>query len=676
MSNDYTGASIKVLEGLEPVRKRPGMYIGTTSIDGLYHCLAEIVDNSIDEALAGYANEVRVILEKNGYITIHDNGRGIPVDTEPKTGKSALEVIMTTLHAGGKFDSENYKVSGGLHGVGASVVNALSDHVIVEVKRDGGMYRQEYERGIVKTAVEKVADSKLNSPFERGTSYSFYPDITIFKDGIELAFRNVCKKIKDRAYLIPSVMFRIYDEKEDRSAAYFFDGGIRSLLTDLNKNKKVLHIPLYHRADLGGNIELEVALQYNDGMSENVHSYVNVINTKEGGTHLTGFRMALTRAVNAYGKKENLFKETEEGLTGEDVREGLTAIVYLKMPSNDLQFEGQTKSKLGNPEIQGLVQGTLNKFFDTTFEENPRIAREVIGKILLAQRARLAAKAAKEAVLRKGALEGATLPGKLADCQEKNPSLSEIFIVEGDSAGGSAKQGRDRKTQAILPLRGKILNTERAYLDKVLQFKELKDLVIALGMGIGESIDYRKLRYHKVVIMTDADVDGAHIRTLILTFFFRHLPDVIAKGHVYIAQPPLFKISRGKTFEYAFSEEERSNAIERLSVKKQAKEEAVDTSPEESEEVVVSDESEEEKAETAKTKAKSNIIVQRYKGLGEMNPDQLWETTMNPESRTLKQVTLADTEEADAVFTMLMGEEVPPRKKYITTHAHLASLDV
>lgn len=680
MSEEYTGSSIKVLEGLEPVRKRPGMYIGTTSLDGVYHCLAEIVDNSIDEALAGHATSILVRLEKNGYITIHDDGRGIPVDNEPKTGKSALEVIMTTLHAGGKFDSDSYKVSGGLHGVGASVVNALSDHVIVEVKREKLLWRQEYARGIVKTPVEQVVDSKLNSPFERGTSYSFLPDGSIFKDGIELAFKSVCKKIKDRAYLIPSVKFQIFGDKEDLVNTYFFDGGIRSLLRDLNRQKKVLGDQVYHRADLGDNVELEMALQYNDGMAENIHSYVNVIATKEGGTHLTGFRMALTRAINNYGKKENLFKDVEEGLTGDDVKEGLTAIIYMKMPSNNLQFEGQTKTKLGNPEIQGLVQSELNKFFDTYFEENPKVAKEIIGKVLLAQRARLAAKAAREAVLRKGALEGATLPGKLADCQEKDPALSELFIVEGDSAGGSAKQGRSRKTQAILPLRGKILNTERAYLDKVLAFKELKDLVIALGMGIGENVDYKKLRYHKVIIMTDADVDGAHIRTLILTFFFRHLPDILRQGHVYIAQPPLFKIAKGKSFEYAYDEAAKQVIIEKLMTTKAQKDEAKNAKEEdtetEGEEIIATTNTDSEPQVKVSGTKIGNIIIQRYKGLGEMNPDQLWETTMNPDHRSLKKVEINDAEEADQVFSMLMGEEVPPRKKFITSHAHMANLDV
>ncbi|MGB4965497.1 MAG: DNA gyrase subunit B [Microgenomates group bacterium] len=635
---EYSGQSIKVLEGLEPVRKRPAMYIGSTSLEGVYHCLAEIVDNSIDEALGGFAKNVYVKIGSDNYLTVIDDGRGIPVDEVPGYGKSALEIVLTKLHAGGKFDGKTYKVSGGLHGVGASVVNALSDHLIIEIKRAGKIYRQEYKRGEPQGPVKEVTDSKLNSPFKTGTAMSFIPDGSIFKEGIELAAKQVRKRIKERAYLISSVFFKIEDVREDITYGYYFDGGIISLIADINKNKKVLHDPIYFKKGVD-DVELEIAIQYNDTMSENVVSFVNVINTKEGGTHLTGFKMALTRAINAYAKKEGAIKDNPEGLSGEDVREGLTAVVYVKMPSNDLQFEGQTKTKLGNAEIQGVVQTEVNKYLDQYFEENPRVAREIVGKILLAQKARLAAKAAKEAVLRKGALEGSALPGKLADCQEKDPAKSELFIVEGDSAGGSAKQGRDRKFQAILPLRGKILNTEKAYLDKVLNFKELKDLVIALGMGIGETVDYGKLRYHKIIIMTDADVDGEHIRTLILTFFYRHMKSIVEHGHLYIAQPPLFKVQSGKEFHYAFSSEERDVILKKFT-------------------------------------DKPNVIIQRYKGLGEMNPDQLSNTTMNPEGRILKQVTLDDSEQADQVFSMLMGDEVPPRKKFIQAHAHSADLDV
>ncbi len=636
--SDYSAKSIKVLEGLEPVRKRPAMYIGSTSIEGVYHCLAEIVDNSIDEALAGEATQIQIILEDNGYITVIDDGRGIPTEVHPQKGISTLELILTTLHAGGKFEADAYKVSGGLHGVGASCVNALSTHMIAEVKRGNKVWKQEYNIGKPKGPVEEEKTSTLGITSESGTAISWKSDESIFTQGIELELKQVMKRIKDRAYLIPKVLFTIHDKRVDKRAGYYFDGGILSLLRDLNKNKKTLHDPLYHKSQTDS-IELEVALQYNDGVSENVMSFVNVINTKEGGTHLTGFKTALTRSVNLYAKKEGFLKD-DKSLTGDDTREGLTAIVYIKMPSAELQFEGQTKTKLGNPEIQGIVQSEMNKFFDQTFEENPRIGREVVGKILLAQKARLAAKAAKDAVIRKGALEGATLPGKLADCQEKDPSKSELFIVEGDSAGGSAKQGRDRRTQAILPLRGKVLNSEKAYLDKILNFNEIKDLVIALGMGIGDEIDYTKLRYHKVFIMTDADVDGEHIATLLLTFFFRHMRPLIDHGHLYIAQPPLYKVTIGKNKWYVFNEEERAEIV-----KKHASE-------------------------------GQNVGIQRYKGLGEMNPDQLYNTTMDPDNRVLRKVTVEDAEEADQIFSILMGDQVPPRRKFIQSQAHYAELDI
>jgi len=638
-SSDYGADSIVVLEGLEPVRKRPGMYIGTTSQLGVNHCLNEIIDNSIDESLAGFAKNVRITIEENGYLTVTDDGRGIPVDIIPKYKISALEIVMTKLHAGGKFNQGAYKISGGLHGVGASVVNALSDHIIVEVKRDGKLYRQEYKRGIPQGKVERVKTSKMNFPFEQGTGVSFIPDKSIFTETIEIHYPTLKKQLKERAYLIKRVMFQIHNKKVSDRTAYFFDGGILSLISDLNRGKKVLHDAIFINK-LVGDKEVEVAIQYNDSMAESVYSFVNVINTHEGGTHLTGFRIALTKSINNYARKELAQKDTEDALTGDDVKEGLTAIVYIKMPSTNLQFEGQTKTKLGNSEVQSVVQQSVSEYLDTYFEENPRVGKEILGKILLAQKARLAAKAAKEAVMRKGALEGSALPGKLADCQEKDPALSELFMVEGNSAGGTAKQGRDRKYQAILPLRGKILNTERAYLDKVLAFKEIKDLVIALGMGIGETIDYKKLRYHKIVVMTDADVDGEHIMTLLLTFFFRHMPQIVENGHLYVAQPPLYKIQQGKKIEYAYSEDEKEKMVKRIGSNG------------------------------------INVNVQRYKGLGEMNPEQLWATTMNPKNRILKQVMIADTQEADHVFTMLMGDEVPPRKKFIVAHAKLASLDI
>lgn len=637
-ASDYNAESIKVLEGLEPVRKRPAMYIGSTSIEGVYHCLSEIIDNSIDEALAGFASKIHICLEDTGYLTVIDDGRGIPVEIHPQKGISTLELILTTLHAGGKFESDAYKVSGGLHGVGASCVNALSTHLIAEVKRGDDIYRQEFNIGVPKGPVQKVSESMLGLTSESGTAISWKSDETIFLQGTDLELKTVMKRVKDRAYLIPKVLFTIHDKRVNKSFGFYFDGGIVSLLRDLNKNKKPLHDVLYHKAQID-TLEMEVALQYNDGIAENVHSFVNVINTKEGGTHLTGFKTSLTRSINAYVKRAGLSKDATV-LTGDDTREGLTAIVYIKMPSSDLQFEGQTKSKLGNPEVQGIVTQEMNKFFDQVFEENPPTAKAIMAKILLAQKARLAALAAKNAVIRKGAFEGGALPGKLADCQERDPAKSELFIVEGDSAGGSAKQGRDRRTQAILPLRGKVLNSEKAYLDKILNFSEIKDLVIALGMGIGDEIDYKKLRYHKVFIMTDADVDGEHIATLLLTFFFRHMRPLIDNGHLYLAQPPLYLISIGSKKWYVYTEEERDAVI----------------------------------AEHAKPD--QNVGVQRYKGLGEMNADQLYETTMDANNRILKQITVEDGAEADQVFSILMGDQVPPRRKFIQTHAKYADVDV
>ena len=636
-SADYTGEQIVVLEGLEPVRKRPAMYIGTTSLAGVHHCLNEIIDNSIDEALAGFAKNVWVTIHADESVSVRDDGRGIPVDKVPKYNVSALELVMTKLHAGGKFEGKAYKVSGGLHGVGASVVNALSVWTNVEVLRDGKSYVQEYKRGIPTgpvTSKGKAADS--------GTTVSFLPDTEIFKDGTALSFETVKKQVRDRAYLIARLAFHLTDERTGDQAHYYFEGGITSLVKALNRNKAVLHDPItIKKVSADGEIDMEVAIQYNDGFSESVESYVNVIHTVEGGTHLTGFRMDLTRAINDYAKKSGAAKNAEDAVIGDDTREGLTAIVYMKMPSQHLQFEGQTKGKLGNAEVQPFVQSAVKEGLDTYFEENPADGRSILEKVFLASKARLAAKAAKDAIIRKGALEGATLPGKLADCQEKDPSISELFIVEGDSAGGSAKQGRDRKFQAILPLRGKILNTERARLDKIIEFEELKALVIALGMGIADSLNNGKLRYHRVVIMTDADVDGEHIMTLLLTFFFRHLPYIIEHGHLYVAQPPLYKITFGKQAHYAYSDDERDKVVVR---------------------------------EGKDSKTAPNI--QRYKGLGEMNPEQLWETTMNPAHRVMRQVTITDAAAADQVFAMLMGDEVPPRKRFIQTHAKNATLDI
>jgi DNA gyrase subunit B len=641
-SSDYSAQQIQVLEGLEPVRKRPGMYIGSTDVIGLHESLREIIDNSVDEALAGFAKNVWLILNKDGSATVIDDGRGIPTDLMPAYKKSALEVVMTKLHAGGKFGGAAYKISGGLHGVGAAVVNALSTWLWVEVLRNGKVHRQEYKIGIPQTEVEIAKESKspIKTNRSSGTITTFMPDNTIFQT-TEFDFDTIKKMIRERAYLVPKLYFHILDYRKDelKEVNYYFEGGIISLVEKINENKGPLH-KVINIDKQDGDVQVQVAIQYNESYSENVESYVNVINTVNGGTHLTGFRMALTRAVNDYGKKIGAFKNEEDSIIGDDTREGLTAVVFIKMPQDMIQFEGQTKGKLGNSEIQSVVQTIVKEALSIYFEENPGDGKRILEKVYLAAKARLAAKAAKEAVIRKGALEGSTLPGKLADCQEKDPSVSELYLVEGDSAGGSAKQGRDRKFQAILPLRGKILNTERARLDKMIEHEEIKNLVIALGAGIGDTTNMEKLRYHRVIIMTDADVDGEHIETLILTFFYRHLPEVIRKGYLYVAMPPLFKVQRGKEIRYAYTEDERDKAIKELK------------------------------------SGNANISIQRYKGLGEMNPEQLWETTMNPTNRLLKQVNITDAEESDAVFTMLMGDEVPPRKHFIQTNAITATLDI
>jgi DNA gyrase subunit B len=635
--NAYSGDQIVVLEGLEPVRKRPAMYIGTTSLAGVHHCLNEIIDNSIDEALAGFAHNVWVTLNKDGSATVIDDGRGIPVDEVPKYKTSALEIVMTKLHAGGKFEGKAYKVSGGLHGVGASVVNALSTLMEVRVQRDGKIYEQSYKRGVPTAPVKATGKTD-----KTGTQTTFYPDAEIFKEGTDLVFETVKKQVRDRAYLVAKLAFHLKDDRSGETANFYFEGGILSLVKALNRNKETLHTPIFiTKTSADGEQIVEVALQYNDSFSETVESYVNVIPTPEGGTHLTGFRMALTRAINDYAKKIGATKNGEENIIGEDTREGLTAVVYMKMASQNLQFEGQTKGKLGNAEVQPFVQSAVKEGLDTFFEENPGDAKSILEKVFLASKARLAAKAAKDAIIRKGALEGASLPGKLADCQSKDATQSELFIVEGDSAGGSAKQGRDRKFQAILPLRGKVLNTERARLDKIIEFEELKALVIAMGMGIADNLHPEKLRYHRIIIMTDADVDGEHIMTLLLTFFYRHVPYVVEHGHLFIAQPPLYKISSGKNAWYAYSDDERDTILKEH-----------------------------------KTELKGTPNIQRYKGLGEMNPEQLWETTMNPANRVIRQVNVADIPDADQVFTTLMGEEVSARKRFIQTHAKSATLDI
>jgi DNA gyrase subunit B len=640
-NNDYTAEQIQVLEGLEPVRKRPGMYIGSTDSRGLHECLREIVDNSVDESFAGVANSIWVTLNKDGSATVRDNGRGIPVEKQKKTGISALELTMTKLHAGGKFGGGAYKVSGGLHGVGASVVNALSSYFRVVVLRDGKAYFQEYKQGKpnkdVSVATQKQLDEWGIELKGTGTITTFIPDKEIFGD-IVLENNKVKNLLRDRAYLIAGLTFNFEDELDGDVATFYFEGGIKSLVAHSNRGKNTLNDVIYFQKQ-DANISCEVALQYSDSFNENVKGYVNGIYTTDGGTHVTGFRIALTRAITDYYKKlQNGNVKDDAGLTGDDMKEGLTAIVYVKMPSESLQFESQTKAKLNNPEIQGFVAVAVKEGLDTYFEEHPQEARKVVEKIMLAARARLAARAAKDAVLRKGALEGATLPGKLADCQSSDASISELYLVEGDSAGGSAKQGRDRRHQAILPLRGKILNTERTQLDKMMKSEEIKNLIVALGCGIGDSLNYDKLRYHRIIIMTDADVDGAHIDALFLTFFYRHMPEIINKGYLYIALPPLFRVQIGKDVKYAYTEEDRDTM-------------------------------------TADAKGQK-ITIQRYKGLGEMNPAQLWETTMNPETRTLKQVTVESVEAAGNMFEMLMGDEVPPRKKYIQTHAKLATLDI
>lgn len=650
-ASSYTGDQIVVLEGLEPVRKRPAMYIGSTGTAGVHHCITEIVDNSVDEALAGYAKNVWIMFHDDQSVTVIDDGRGIPIEPVPKYKVSALEIVMTKLHAGGKFDSRAYKVSGGLHGVGASVVNALSKSVKVQVVRNNAIYSQEYSRGNPLTKVTKSENTRIKFPntpvhfqpqLNSGTITTFLLDDEIFRQGIVSSYDVIKKQVKERAYLVSNLYFHLYDARgSSQEDHYYFEGGIVSLVEAINRNKNPLHDPIFIQKTEEP-VEIQVAIQYNDGFNENVESFVNVINTVEGGTHLTGFRMALTRSINDYGKKTGVFKNGEDAIIGEDTREGLTSVIYVKMPSQNLQFEGQTKTKLGNAEIQPMVQTAVKEALDVYLEEHPSDARSILEKVYLATKARLAAKAAKDAIIRKGALEGASLPGKLADCQSREPETSEIYIVEGDSAGGSAKQGRDRKFQAILPLRGKILNTERARLDRILEYTEIKDLVIALGMGIAESLNPEKLRYHRIIIMTDADVDGEHIRTLLLTFFYRHLPYVISNGHLYIAQPPLYKVQIGKEAHYAYTEEEKNEII------KAKKREG----------------------------AKSPATLQRYKGLGEMNPDQLWETTMNPKNRLLKKVTLSDGSDADLIFSMLMGDEVAPRKRFIQTHAKTATLDV
>ncbi len=681
-NKNYDASSISVLEGLEPVRKRPGMYIGTTGPDGLHHLIWEIFDNSRDEAMGGFANRVEVALLPDGYIRVVDNGRGIPVDMHKSTKVSALETILTTLHAGGKFGDGGYKVSGGLHGVGASVVNALSTHMIAEVHRDGGYHIQEYNIGKAKAKVKKVGPSKL-----QGTIITFQADISIFKE-IKFDYKRIVNHLRQQAYLVKAMHLTVIDARELDEAAqkkldlsgkqyladehlevphqtFYFEGGLRSLVAFNNQYQKPVHKNIFYveKNEVDDAVlTVEVALQYVDDISPRITAFANNIYNPEHGTHVTGFKTALTRTLNNYAKKNNFFsvKDKDAGFTGDDVLEGITAVVSVKMP--EIQFEGQTKAKLGSVEARGATESVFGEAFSAFLEENPDDAKAIINKVIIAVKARKAAKAAKDSVLRKGMLEGLSLPGKLADCQTKRAEDSELFIVEGDSAGGSAKMGRDRKTQAILPLRGKILNVERARIDKMLASEQIKNLVIALGTAIGDVYDESKLRYHKLIIATDADVDGAHIRTLLLTLFYRYFRTLISNGYVYIAQPPLYKIQRGKDIRFAFTDEEKFATLKDMGV-----EVSDETDVEE-------DSGEGEEEETTKKLAK--VRIQRYKGLGEMNAEELWDTTMNPANRVLKQVGIEDGEAADRVFDILMGTDVASRKSFIQNNAKMANLDI
>ncbi len=678
----YSADSIQVLEGLEPVRKRPGMYIGTTGPDGLHHLVWEIFDNSRDEAMGGFADRIEVALLPGNYVRVVDNGRGIPVDTHKQTKVSALETILTTLHAGGKFGGEGYKVSGGLHGVGASVVNALSEHMIAEVHRDGGYFIQEYHTGKPKAKVKKVGTSKL-----QGTIITFLADEIIFNE-IKFDFKRIVGHLRQQAYLVKDMKLTVIDarelpEKEQKKLdisgelyladlnlevphmTFYFEGGLKSLVAFNNQYQKPVHQNIFYveKKDPDPKVmSVEVALQYVDDISPRISAFANNIYNPEQGTHVTGFKTALTRTLNNYARKNNFIKEKDEAFTGDDVLEGITAVISVKMP--EIQFEGQTKAKLGSVEARGAVESVFGDAFGEYLEENPDDAKAILNKVVIAVKARKAAKAAKDSVLRKGALEGMTLPGKLADCQTKDAGESELFIVEGDSAGGSAKMGRDRRTQAILPLRGKILNVERARIDKMLGSEQVKNLVVALGTAIGDVFDITKLRYHKIIIATDADVDGAHIRTLLLTLFYRYFKPIVEGGYLYIAQPPLYKIQRGKEVLYAYTDEEKLKLL--------GTDAPVDETQAEDESATEVEEAE----DTAETKKGSKVRIQRYKGLGEMNPEELWETTMNPGNRILKRVTIEDAQDADKVFDILMGTDVASRKSFIQSNAHMANLDV
>lgn len=630
VDGNYGASQIQILEGLEAVRKRPGMYIGSTSSKGLHHLVYEVVDNSIDEALAGYCDHIEVTIHKDNSITVIDNGRGIPVDMH-ESGKPAVEVVLTVLHAGGKFGGEGYKVSGGLHGVGISVVNALSTLLEVRVKRDGKIHEISFARGLTKSPLRVVGEAQ-----ETGTMVHFCPDPDIF-DETEYSFDVLKHRLRELAFLNQGIKITLSDERADKKEMFHFEGGIKSFVEYLNQSKEVLHPDIIYLTGVKDTTVVEIAMQYNTSYSENIYSFVNNINTEEGGTHLAGFKIALTRAANDFARRQNILKTADENLSGEDIREGLTCVLSLKI--REPQFEGQTKTKLGNSEVRGIVDSIVTEGLSEFFEENPAITKKVLEKSVMASRAREAARKARELTRRKNALEVSSLPGKLADCSVKDPMQTEIYLVEGDSAGGSAKQGRDRRFQAILPLRGKILNVEKARLDKILNSDEIRAMITAFGNGIADEFDISKSRYGKIIIMTDADVDGSHIRTLLLTFFYRYMRPLIEQGRVYIAQPPLYQVKKGREHWYMYSDDEMNALLERI--------------------------------------GRDGINVQRYKGLGEMNPEQLWETTMDPETRTVLRVDLTDAEEADSIFSILMGDKVEPRRKFIEDHAkHVRNLDI
>ena len=649
----YDGSQIQVLEGLEPVRKRPGMYIGSTGYDGVHHLIKEIADNSIDEAIAGYATKVEVTLLKDGGVRISDDGRGIPVDKHPKTGKSTLETVLTILHAGGKFGGGGYKVSSGLHGVGSSVVNALSTRMIAEVRKNGKVYRQEYATGVPQSDIKAVGKSETT-----GTTITFYPDPTIFKETVDFDYKWVVNYLRHQAYLTKGVYTSVVDERTGDRKAFYFEGGIQSYVKNLNIGKDVLSDDIFYVEKQVEDCMVEIAVQYNDTYVETVKPFANNVLTPDGGTHLVGFRAALTRVINDYARKNGLLKEKEDNLTGDDIREGLTAVILVKLP--DPQFEGQTKNKLGNPEMRRYVDQVMSEYFAYYLEENPATAKKVVGKATLAARARKAARAARDNVIRKGAFEGLNLPSKLTDCSSRNRKDCELFIVEGNSAAGSAKDGRDSTIQAILPLRGKVLNTERARFDKMFANAEIVSLIKAMGVGIGDQFDIRGIRYDKIIFMTDADVDGAHISTLLMTFFFRYMSEVIEAGHVYLAKPPLFGLSKGtgsnRKIDYVYDEA----ALEEILTVKINERKAAGTKIDENAE---------------RFKQAGYTAQQRFKGLGEMDASQLWETTMNPENRTLVKVNIEDAERADAIFTKLMGDSVELRKSFIQTNAAKVNLE-